>query len=97
MIKYVLILVILLIGINSFGQIGSIPKFNKLRKKNITVFVFEMPCPQFIDTKEKYGFTIACSGTASKKLLKQNRKAIRQINKTYGMNWFKKNIDNLKQ
>ena len=94
------ILFILLFALSckiGFSQIGSIAKYNHLKRKNLTVLIFDSPCPNFIETKEKYGFSIKCGGTITKKLLQRQRRAIRIINKAYGINWFKNNYDKLKQ
>ena len=95
--KISLFFLVIFISVNGFSQIGSIPKFNHLKRKNITVQVFDSPCPHFIDTKEKYGFSIICSEKLTKKAIRKQKRAIRIINKTFGINWFQINYNSLKQ
>jgi len=67
-------------------------KINLMTKKKVTFYWIGRACPPFVNTESKYGFKLECKGCIlTRKIKKQNRKAIRKIDAIYGVGWFDKN------
>jgi hypothetical protein len=80
----------------AFAQADTINRKTALvAKKRLTYFWIGRGCPDFIDTKSKYGFNIKCKGCRKTLIIvAHNRRVIAKLNRVYGENWFEKNIEN---
>lgn len=69
-----------------FGQSNNI---DLLRNENLVYQWAGRGCPRFNDTNTIYGFKIECCGCAlTRKIERNNRKVIKQVERVYGKNWF---------
>lgn len=70
----------------SFGQSDNI---ELLRDKKIVYQWTGRGCPKFKDTNTIYGFKIECCGCVmTRKIKRNNRKVVKQLERAYGKNWF---------
>jgi hypothetical protein len=78
----------------TFGQVDATPeKVALVSKKHLTYFWIGRGCPDFIDTKSKYGFKIKCKGCRKTlRIERHNRRVIATLNRVYGENWFEENM-----
>ena len=89
---------LIFLSIFSFSIASAQKEINpdKIKKTQSKELIFLWPgidCPSFKNTYDLYGFKIACSGNIdTRKINKNNTKAVKKLNRIYGKNWFEKNV-----
>lgn len=84
------VLTLMLSSILLFGQEAE--DYSKVKSKNLTYYWVGRSCPDFNSPESRYGFKIVCSGCIqTKKIKRNNTRAIKKIDKVYGRNWFEEN------
>jgi hypothetical protein len=78
------------------GQDNKKEGVERIKRKNWTYYWVGNLCPPtFKNTFDLYGFKIECSGCIlTKKIDRNNKRIIKEVEKIFGQNWFKDNRNN---